>query len=182
MSKPVSDPVYPTYKVEQPEYEDEPVCLVSVNKQSNPTDQTEELLRKLVEALTPVEPITTPVKASDSITLNKLSELLMSKVVGSKPEVPKVVVPTGLEEMLRSYFMGLPSTGLGPRSRPLRKDWSDMKCFSCGKSGHSATRCPTLDVSFPFILPGWKAEKTQTGFLMVSPRTAMERRQAGNED
>ena len=182
VSKPVSDPVYPTYKVEQPEYEDEPVCLVSVNKQSNPTDQTEELLRKLVEALTPVEPITTPVKASDSITLNKLSELLMSKVVGSKPEVPKVVVPTGLEEMLRSYFMGLPSTGLGPRSRPLRKDWSDMKCFSCGKSGHSATRCPTLDVSFPFILPGWKAEKTQTGFLMVSPRTAMERRQAGNED
>ena len=58
----------------------------------------------------------------------------MSKVVRSKPEVPKVVVPTGLEEMLRSYFTGLPSTGLGPRSRPLRKDWSDMKCFSCGKS------------------------------------------------
>ena len=174
VSKPVPDPVYPTYKVEQPEYEEEPVCLV--------TDQTEELLRKLVEALTPVEPITTPVKASDSITWNKLSELLMSKVVGSKPEVPKVVVPTGLEEMLRSYFMGLPSTGLGSRGRPLRKDWSDMKCFSCGKSGHSATRCPTLDVSFPFILPGWKAEKTQTGFLMVSPRMAMERRQAGNED
>ena len=45
-----------------------------------------------------------------------------------------------------------------------------------------ATRCPTLDVSFPFILPGWKAEKTQTGFLMVSPKTAMDRRQAGNED
>ena len=57
-----------------------------------------------------------------------------------------------------------------------------MKCFSCGKSGHSATRCPTLDVSFPFILLGWKAEKTQTGFLMISPKTAMDRHQAGNED
>ena len=54
VSKPVSDAVYPTYTVEQPKYEDEPVCLVSVKKQSNPTDQTEELLRKLVEALTPV--------------------------------------------------------------------------------------------------------------------------------
>ena len=134
VSKPVSDAVYPTYTVEQPEYEDEPVCLVSVNKQSNPTDQTEELLRKLVEALTPVEPITTPAKASDSITLNKLSELLMSKVVRSKPEVPKVVVPTGLEEMLRSYFTGLPSTGLGPRSRPLRPvvlHWMCLFHLSC---------------------------------------------------
>ena len=27
-----------------------------------------------------------------------------------------------------------------------------------------------------------RREKTQTGFLMVSPKTAMERRQAGNED
>ena len=25
---------------------------------------------------------------------------------------------------------------------------------------HAATRCPTLDESFPFMLPGWQAEKT----------------------
>ena len=182
VSKPVTDPVYPTYTVEQPEYDDAPVCMVSVNKQNNPTDQTEELLRKLVEALAPVEPIKPPAKASDSITLDELSELLMSQVVRSKPELPALVEPTGLEAMLRSYFTGQQSTGLGPRGRPLRKDWSDMKCFSCGKSGHSATRCPTLDVSFPFILPGWKAEKTQTGFLMISPKMAMDRHRAENED
>ena len=55
----------------------------------------------------------------------------------------------------------------------------EMKCFSCGKTGHGANRCPTLDVTFPFILPGWKAEKTQTGFLMISPRMATDRRLGG---
>ena len=106
----------------------------------------------------------------------------MSHVVRSEPELPTLVEPTGLEAMLRSYFTGQQSAGPGPRGRPLRKDWSDMKCFSCGKSGHSATRCATLDVSFPFILPGWKAEKTPTGFLMISPKMAMDRRRAENED
>ena len=182
VSKPIPDPVYPTYVVEQPDYDSEPVCMVSVNKQNSQVDQTDELLKKLLEALTPVKPINPPVRAPDSITLDKLSELLMSHVVRSKPELPTVMEPAGLEAMLRSYFTGQQLTGPGPRGRPLRKDWSDMKCFSCGKSGHSATRCPTLDASFPFILPGWKAEKTPTGFMMISPKMAMDRRRAENDD
>ena len=32
ISKPLPDPVYPTYVVEQPDYETEPVCVVTVNK------------------------------------------------------------------------------------------------------------------------------------------------------
>ena len=38
-----------------------------------------------------------------------------------------------------------------------------MVCFFCGKSGHAATRCPNLNDSFPFIQPGWRAEKTPVG-------------------
>ena len=53
VSKPMPEPVYPTYVVEQPDYESEPVCVVSVNKQNSQVDQTEELLKKLLEALTP---------------------------------------------------------------------------------------------------------------------------------
>ena len=34
-----------------------------------------------------------------------------------------------------------------------------MVCFSCGKSGYAATRCPKLDDSFPFMQPGWQAGK-----------------------
>ena len=60
----------------------------SVNKQNSQVDQTDELLRKLLEALTPVKPITPPARVPESITLDKLSELLMSHVVRSKPELP----------------------------------------------------------------------------------------------
>ena len=51
-------------------------------------------------------------------------------------------------------------------------------CFSCGKAGHSATRCPTLDESFPFMLPGWTAENTAGGYAMISPRSVAERKTA----
>ena len=55
-------------------------------------------------------------------------------------------------------------------------------CFSCGKAGHSATRCPTLDESFPFMLPGWTAEKVAGGYAMISHQVATECRRAENGD
>ena len=45
-----------------------------------------------------------------------------------------------------------------------------MLCCSCGTPGHGASRCPTLDVSFPFLLPGWRAEKVGSSYVMRSPR------------
>ena len=179
-SKPIPEPVYPTYVVEQPDYESEPVCMVSVNKQNSQVDQTDELLRKLLEALTPVTP--SPIRVPKATPLDKLTELLMSQIVKSEPAPPSTVEPTRLEALLQTYFTRQQSTGLGPRVRQMRRNWADVQCFSCGKPGHSATRCPTLDVTFPFILPGWKAEKTPTGYLMISPRTAIDRRRAENEN
>ena len=34
-----------------------------------------------------------------------------------------------------------------------------MVCFSCDKAGHGVGRCPELSETFPFMLPGWTAEK-----------------------
>ena len=31
-------------------------------------------------------------------------------------------------------------------------------CFSCGQQGHGVTRCSQMDVSFPFLLPGWSVD------------------------
>ena len=55
-------------------------------------------------------------------------------------------------------------------------------CFSCRKSGHAASRCPALDESFPFMLPGWRAESTPGGFVMISPRVSTEHRRTENGD
>ena len=98
-SKPIPEPVYPTYVVEEPDYESEPVCMVSVNKQNSQVDQTDELLRKLLEAITPVTP--PPVRVPKADPLDRLTELLMSQMVKSEPAPPPPVEPTGVELLLR---------------------------------------------------------------------------------
>ena len=65
---------------------------------------------------------------------------------------------------------------------PVRRDWATVVCFSCGKPGHGVTRCPALNEAFPFMLPGWKAEKVGRGYVMISPRVAVERRRAEKGD
>ena len=180
ISKPLPDPVYPTYVVEQPDYETEPVCVVTVNKPNSPVDQSDELLKKLLAVLTPKVP--PPARAPDESPRDKLVQLLLSEAVKREPAPPTPAEPPGLETLLRTYFAEQQSPRQGPRLRQVRRNWSDVKFFSCGKTGHSATHCPTLDVTFPFILPGWKAEKTSTGYLMISPKMASDRRRAENED
>ena len=61
----------------------------------------------------------------------------------------------GLETLLRSLLSGHLALEQQPRPGSFQRDWNDVVCFSCGKAGHSATRCPTLDDMFPFMLPGW---------------------------
>ena len=179
VSKPMPEPSYPTYVVKQSEYETEPVLVVTVNKPNSPVNQIEELLKKLLAVLTPA--VSPPAKVPELSPMDKLVQLLLSETAKSNPVPPAPVEPPGLETLLRTYFAEQQSPRQELRFRPVRRNWSDVKCFSCGKTGHSATRCPTLDVTFPFILPGWKAEKTSTGYLMISPKMATDRRRAENE-
>ena len=64
----------------------------------------------------------------------------------------------GLETLPRNLLSGNLAPVCQPRPGPIRRDLNAVVFFSCGKAGHIATRCPTLDESFPFILPGSTAE------------------------
>ena len=176
ISKPMPEPAYPTYVVKQSEYETEPVEVATVNKPNSLVDQSEELLKRLLAVLTPTA------RAPELSAMDKLVQLLLSETAKRKPVPPTPVEAPGLEKLPQTYFAEQQSPRQELRLWPVRRNWSDVKCFSCGKTGHSATRCPALDVTFPFILPGWKAEKTSTGYLMISPKMATDRRRAENED
>ena len=104
-----------------------------------------------------------PARAPEPSAMDKLVQLLIGKLAENRPvppAPPAPAEPTKLETMLQTYFRGKQSPSQQSGPRPVRHNWADVKCYSCGKTGHSATRCPVLDVTFPFILPGWKAEKT----------------------
>ena len=89
---------------------------------------------------------------------------------GRNTECPPPVVShpesVGLETMLRSFLSGQQQQRQQhrqqqrqpPRQRPVRRDWNGVMCFSCGKSGHAATRCPKLDEGFPFMLPACRED------------------------
>ena len=66
--------------------EPDPVRAVTVNKPECPVEDTNELLRKLVEMLTPKATPTT--RVPELAGLDKLAQLLTEKVATRKPTLP----------------------------------------------------------------------------------------------
>ena len=77
------------------------------------------------------------------------------------PAPPVKTEITAIETLLQNLLHATPASP--PRTGHLRRYWTTVECFTCGKPGQGVTRCPALHVAFPFILPGWKAEKVGCG-------------------
>ena len=123
-------------------------------------DQLESLLRRLRRP-PPPKPIPTE--------LESLLQRLLAGVPAPKPTPPP---KTGITDMETSRV----------RPGPVHRDWATVVCFSSGKSGRGVGRCPKLNETFPFMLPGWKEEKVRGSYVMVSPLVAVECRRAENGD
>ena len=58
----------------------------------------------------------------------------------------------------------------------------DCGVFLVWQTGSRGIPCPALDVTFPFLPPGWQAEKVGGGFAMQSPWFLAERLRTENGD
>ena len=143
------------------------IRVAAVTKPKSTTDQMEELLRRLLVGVTTPVPVPAPVP--EVPVVEELLQRLVTETQIRQPAPVAVSEQAGLESLLRSLPSGQIAPPPQPRQASFRRDWNAVVCFSCGKAGHSATRCPTLDEPFPFMLPGWKAEKTSGGCIMISP-------------
>ena len=151
--------------------------VAEVTGQKSKPLQLEDMLRRM---LTTTE---LPAPKPEVSEIKKLLQQLVRETQSQSTTVVSPPVPTTLEHMLRSFLDGQRRRQRQPpRLQPSRRDWTDVMCFSCGKPGHAATRCPNFDESFPFLQQGWQAEKTPGGFMMIPPRIAMDRRRAENGD
>ena len=178
ISKPGPDRAFPTYMVSVPKGELDDRRVAAVTTSQSTLDQLETLLRMLLAGPAVLAPPPKP----DPPTVEQLLQCLLA---GTQVRKPTPAVATGssdIKTLLQSLLPGNLAPATQPQMGPMRRDWTMVVCFSCGKAGHSATQCPDLNETFPFMLPGWKAEKVGGGYVMISPHVTVERRWAGNDD
>ena len=128
VSRPGPEPVYPAYMVSESDKE------------------VKNLFRRLLASAAAPTPVPAPVPEPPAV-----ERLLQRLVAETKVRQPVPVVasePSGLETLLRSLLSGHLAPAQQPRPGSFRRDCNAVVCFSCGKAGHSATRCRTLDDSF----------------------------------
>ena len=176
--KPGLERALPVYTVDEPGcvLADQTVAAVTVPLAR--TDNLEALIRRLI----PTTPVSTPPPKPIPTELESLLQRLLSGALAPAPAPPPKTGVTDMETLLQHLLPGMPAPVSRTRPGPVRRDWATIVCFSCGKSGHGVGRCPELNETFPYMLPGWSAEKVGSSYLMISPRVAAERLWAGIGD
>ena len=176
VSKPSPDPIYPAYVVRDSDNISEMTQVAAVTRPRSGPDQLEDLLQRLLMALDTQAPI------PEVSTVEMLLQHLVAETQSRPSPVVSPPESMGLEKILRSFLSGQQQTRPPPRQRPIRWDWNGVVCFSCGKSGHAATRCPTLDESFRLCSRDGGRRKLRGGFTVIPPRLATDRCRTENGD
>ena len=167
--KPVPDPIYVTYVISDSDKVVEEIRVVAVTKPKSTSDQMEELIRRLPAGMAAPAPV--PASAPEVPAVDKLLLCLVAEKQSQQPAPVVTPEPAGLENLLRSLLSGQVASGQQLRQGSFRCDWNAVVCFSCGKAGHSVTRCPTPTATDP---GGGGGGSPPGSVVMFDPRTPGE--------
>ena len=168
--KPAPERALPVYTVDEPECV--PADRVVVAASAPPVEPGDlQVWLRL-----PTAPVPTPPPRPIPTNIKILLARLLSRLTPTPP--PQTGI-TGMETLLQHLLPGTPVPASQSQPVPVRRDWTTVVCFPCGKPGHGMDRCPELDKTFPYVLPGWSSEKVGANYMMISPQIAMECLRAG---
>ena len=118
---------YPAYVVKPGDKEPETVRAGTVNKPERSVEDTNALLSKLVDMLSPG--VNTTMKAPEPSTVDKIVHLLRDKVTAMKPAWPKTQETNRWGSKLQTLQNSDQMPKQEFRQRPVQRDWSVVKCF-----------------------------------------------------
>ena len=163
--KPTTDPLYPTFAVGGAESNYD---ITKVAVFTEPKSDQDKLVDVIRRTLANTE-IPNPEPEIQDI-LERLQQLLRESV------------PNTLEQTLESLLDGRrPRQRQPPRLRQQRRDMTGVICFSCGRPGHTAMRCPDFNETLPFLQPGWRTAERPGGVTILPPLALTDRRRAEND-
>ena len=141
------------------------------------SDLLEQIKRQLLPAPAVSPPKATPIPSD--------YDLLIQRLLGTVHPVQPVAQErsrlTDIEILLQS-MLPVGSVAEVDMQLPAHRQESTAGCFLCGLLDHTTERCPVLHESFPFLPPGWRAERVDDEFLLRPPPKGAACQQAGNVD
>ena len=159
-ARPIPHRPLPVYRIDDEETKSSP----------DVSSEDQDMLGSLMRHLLPTPAVLPLTETSIPSEFEQLLQRLMGE---EHPVLPLLRERSGLTDMEVLLQSLLPVGSLVTERPPPSggRQGSSIIDFSCGESGHAASRCPTLDNTFPFLPPGWQANWMGDGFwLCEHPR------------
>ena len=149
---------------QDPEYP-QAVSQVVEDTQSPVALKESDVLEKIMRQLLPT-PAVSPLKVTP---IPSVRDMLIQRLLGAVHPLQPVVQErsrlTDIEILLQSMLpVGSVKEEDVPPQAPRQE--STTGCFLCGVLAHETEHCPVLDDSFPFLPPGWRADRIDDEFIL----------------